>query len=62
MKPRFPLYIPSKGRFNVRLTSDSLNSMGVFHYLVIEEQEYKKYSRYVDKKQLLVLDKKYQQD
>lgn len=60
--PQFPLFIPSKGRADSRLTSLALDRMGVFHRLVIEEQEYRDYAAVVDKKKLLVLDKQYQED
>lgn len=65
MNPQFPLYIPSKGRFNIRLTSDYLSVMGVPHNIVVEEQEYDDYlsetkdNPYVT---LLILDKKYQDE
>lgn len=62
MNPRFPLFIVSKGRYETRLTSDTLEKIGAPYRMVIEEQEYKKYSANVDKKKLLVLDKTYQQD
>jgi hypothetical protein len=61
-KPKFPLYIPSKGRADTRLTAKALEEMGVFYQLVIEEQEYDQYAAVVDKKKLLILDKKYQID
>lgn len=60
--PQFPLFIPSKSRYEIRLTADYLDLIGVPYRLVIEEQEYKKYLRYVDKSKLLILDKKYQDD
>ncbi len=44
-RPRFPLYIPSKGRHAKRLTSDALTAMGVSHYLVVEPQEVDVYER-----------------
>ena len=65
MNPKYPLYIPSKGRYEIRLTSNYLTYMKVSHYIVIEEQEY---DLYLDKTKdnnfvtLLVLDKKYQQE
>lgn len=43
MNPRFPLYIPTKGRADSRLTSKALTRMGVSHYMVVEEQEYDTY-------------------
>lgn len=64
MNPKYPLYIPSKGRYDIRLTSNYLTYMKVSHYIVIEEQEY---DLYLDKTKdnnyvtLLVLDKKYQE-
>jgi hypothetical protein len=44
MNPRFPLYIPTKGRADSRLTSKALTRMGVPHYMVVEEQEYETYA------------------
>ena len=60
--PQFPLYIPSKGRADSRLTAKALDSMKVPYRLVIEEQEYKDYLEHVSKESLLVLDKKFQDD
>lgn len=40
-----PLYIPTKGRADSRLTSKALNVMGVPHYLVVEPQEVDTYRR-----------------
>ena len=60
--PKFPIYIPSKGRYDKRLTADYLDYMKVPYRIVVEEQEYKNYANYVDKKKLLVLDKKYQDE
>ena len=44
-KPRFPLYIPSKGRAHSRKTSRALNEMGCPHYIVVEPQEVDTYRR-----------------
>ena len=60
--PQFPLYIPTKGRYEQRLTADALEEQKVPYKLVIEVQEYIKYCRYVDKSKLLVLDKRYQDE
>jgi len=60
--PQFPLYIPTKGRADSRLTAKVLEEMNVPFRLVIEDQEYKTYSDVIDKSKLLVLDKKYQDD
>lgn len=62
MLPEFPLYIVSKGRAESRLTSKSLEAMGVPYNIVVEEQEYKDYASVIDKSKILVLDKKYQRD
>lgn len=37
--PKFPLYIPSKGRADSRLTSKALTLMGVPHFIVVEPHE-----------------------
>ncbi len=58
--PQFPLYIPSKGRADSRLTSKALENMNVFYRIIIEEQEYDKYAEVIDENKLLVLDKTYQ--
>jgi len=61
-KPQFPLYIPSKGRADTRLTAKALEEMGVFYTIVIEEQEYDDYAKVIDKEKILILDKKYQDE
>jgi hypothetical protein len=45
MLPRFPLYVPTKGRWTKRLTSNALTEQGVPHYLVVEPQEVEQYER-----------------
>lgn len=63
MKNKFPIYIVSKGRYEIRLTSDSLSRMKVDHYIVIEEQEYELYRKYTKGNPhitLLILDKTFQ--
>lgn len=65
MNPRYPLHIPSKGRYEKRLTSDYLSLMKLKHYIIIEDQEYKKYQLYTKDNpyiKLVVLDKQYQKD
>jgi hypothetical protein len=42
-KPRFPLYIPSKGRAEFMMTSKCLTEMGVHHYVIVEPQEVEAY-------------------
>ena len=57
--PRFPIYIISKGRWNIKKTGYILKKMKVPFYMVVEKNEYKKYSEYFNKKKLLILPKKY---
>ena len=54
-KPQFPLYIPSKGRADSRLTAKALEEMGLFYTIVVEEQEYDEYAKVIDKKKILIL-------
>lgn len=62
MLPRFPIYIPSKGRWDTRLTSKALERMGVPYFIVVEEPEYERYAAVIDPKKILVLDPAYQRD
>jgi hypothetical protein len=59
MNPLFPIYIVSKGRWESRLTSKSLEAMKVPYYIVVEEQEYEKYCSVIAKEKVLILPKKY---
>lgn len=53
--PRYPIYIVSKGRSYSRLTSKTLEGLGVPYYIVIEPQDFDAYSRVIDVKKILVL-------
>lgn len=44
---RFPLFIPTKGRFESMITSRALTEMGVPHHLVVEPQEMDAYRKAV---------------
>lgn len=57
INPQYPLYIVSKGRWDSRLTSKALEKMNVDYYIIIEEQEYKEYSRVISKDKILILPK-----
>jgi hypothetical protein len=61
MKPQFPLYIVSKGRYETPLTARALESMGVEYNIVVEEQERAEYEKAV-KGRVVVLDKRYQEE
>jgi hypothetical protein len=60
MNPIFPLYIVSKGRWESRRTSRALELIGVPYSIVVEEQGFSEYASVIDKKKILVLDKRYQ--
>ena len=62
MKPRFPIYVVSKGRAKTRLTAKTLEAMGVPYYIVVEEQERDVYERVIDGGDVLVLDPRFQRD
>jgi len=53
--PRYPIYIPSKGRAEHCTTALALNKDNVPFYLVIEQQEYDTYAKQFGEKCLLVL-------
>jgi len=55
MNPKYPIYIISKGRWESRLTSKSLEKMHVPYFIVIEPQEYKEYAKVIDKEKILKL-------
>jgi len=53
--PSHPIYIVSKGRWQSRLTSRSLERMGVKYRIVIEPQEYAKYASVISPENILKL-------
>ena len=59
--PKYPIYIVSKTRWSVRLTSDSLIEMGIKHYMIVEESQYEQYKQHTDPEwvTLLILPQKY---
>jgi hypothetical protein len=60
MNPNYPIYIVSKGRWATRLTSKALEEMNVPYYIIVEQQEYDNYASVIEHKNILVLDRKYQ--
>lgn len=62
MNPKYPLYIPSKGRADSRLTAKALEKINVPYRIVVEEQERELYEAVIDPKKVLVLDPAYQRD
>lgn len=57
MKPiqKYPIYVPSKGRYESRLTIKELERMNVPYKVVIEHQEYDNYAAVIDPSNILVL-------
>ena len=53
--PKYPVYIISKGRWESRLTSKSLERIGVPYRIVIEPQECDQYAAVIDPAKILVL-------
>ena len=55
MNPNYPVYIPSKGRWESRLTARALDKINVPYKIVIEKQEYDNYAAVIDPIKILVL-------
>lgn len=55
MNPRYPLYIPSKGRWESRLTMKTLDRMGVPYLVTVEPQEFEAYAEVIPSDKLLKL-------
>lgn len=53
--PRYPIYIISKGRWETRHTSRTLDKMGVPYYIAVEPQEYDNYVGAVGEEKVLKL-------
>lgn len=51
--PQFPLFIPSKGRYEYMITSKYLTKMGIKHYIIVEPQEVELYKKSVSEFNLL---------
>jgi hypothetical protein len=59
IKPKYPIYIISKGRYEKRMTSKYLEASKINYKIVIEPQEYEQYSAVIDPKKILILPNKY---
>ncbi len=53
--PRYPIFIPSKGRPDTRYTMKNFDRIGVPYQVVIEPQEFDAYSAVIDPERLIVL-------
>jgi hypothetical protein len=60
--PRFPIYLPSKGRAQHAKTMPVLDKMGVPYRIVVEERERDAYAARFGAEKVLVLDPQYQAD
>lgn len=54
-QPKYPIYIPSKGRWQKSYTSRFLNQDGVSHYVVVEKHEEEAYREALPWAEILVL-------
>lgn len=55
MNPSYPIFVPTKGRYDSLLTIKALEAIKVPYTAVIEKQEYANYAAVMDKRKLLVL-------
>lgn len=55
MNPNYPVYIISKGRWESRLTSKTLERMNVPYHIVIEPQEYDNYAAVINPEKIYTL-------
>jgi hypothetical protein len=53
---RYPIYIPSKGRYENALTARLLIEQNLHFYIVIEPQDFNNYLQYFDSKNLIRMD------
>ena len=60
--PNFPLYIPTKGRADSRMTCRALDIMRVPYFIIVEEQEREAYAEVIDEAKILILNPSYQRD
>jgi hypothetical protein len=55
VNPGYPIYVISKGRWESRLTIKAFERMEIPHKVVIEKQEFEKYSAYINPEKILIL-------
>lgn len=61
-QPKYPIYILSKGRADTRLTSKSLEKIGVDYRIVVEDSEYDDYAAVIDPKKVMALPTDFRQN
>jgi hypothetical protein len=59
INPKYPVYIISKGRWEKRLTSKTLEECSIPYHIVVEKQEYDEYAKVIDPKKILILPDKF---
>lgn len=59
VQSKYPIYILSKGRYESRYTSKTLEEMQVNYKIVVEPQEYELYNKYISKDKILILPDEY---
>jgi len=57
--PKYPIYILSKGRWDTRFTSKTLEEMNVPYKIVVEPQEYDNYKQHISEDKILILPEEY---
>ena len=60
-KPRFPVYIISKGRWDRRPTVKTFELMGIDYFIVVEKQEYDNYAMNINKDKIKIIKNKEKQ-
>lgn len=55
MRPKFPIFIPTKGRSETRMTMRMFDRMRVPYTIFVEAQEYDDYARFINPEQIHVL-------
>lgn len=56
-KNKYPIYIPSRGRWESRQTVKALEEMDMEYFVVVEPREFKVYASVIDKSKILKLPK-----
>jgi hypothetical protein len=59
VQSKYPIYIVSKGRYDTRYTSKTLDEMGIDYKIVVEPQEYDFYNKHIPKEKILILPNEY---
>jgi hypothetical protein len=62
MNPHWPIFIPSKGRWESRMTVRALNAMHVPYRVIVEEQELDAYAQVMPRANLLTLPRRFQDE